>query len=87
MFKKIRAYFVEVRHNSYRAALLSACSRKDLAHLLREIDQLQCDQVALHKAILESIHEVAKRVSSIELELLMARGACLDNNFEGKQDL
>ena len=31
--------------------------------------------------------ETNKILTSIEMELLMARGATLDNNFEGKQEL
>jgi hypothetical protein len=29
----------------------------------------------------------SKRLSSIEMEMIISRGGCLDNNFEGKEDL
>lgn len=43
-----------------------------------------------HNCFLHLCNDLAalnKVLSSIEMELLMARGACLDNNFDGKQDL
>ena len=49
---------------------------KNTTPILDILKSIQIDIAALRKA-----------VSSIEMELLIQRGACLDNNFEGKEDM
>ncbi len=53
----------------------------------REIIHSHQITVSCLDALNKSIAGLSKRISSIEMEMVMARGGCLDNNFEGKQDL
>lgn len=57
------------------------------ASIQSQIIQLELRQTAWLKNIQESQAGLAKILSSIELELLMQRNACLDNNSEGKDSL
>lgn len=87
MFKRIKNFFLESRREVLRVKELCAFSRKDIAIIRQELEELKIyNQINMSK-LLVSQAEINKKFSSIEMELLMARGACLDNNFPGKEDL
>lgn len=52
-------------------------------------DVLECKELGycLDRTLQSTLAGINKTLSSIEMELLMQRGACLDNNFPGKEDL
>jgi hypothetical protein len=87
MFKKILDYFSSLQQNVLRISALCSFTNKNVGRMEEEMAQLKVDQIACHQSLLREINSLAKMVSSIEMELLMQRGACLDNNFPGKEEL
>ena len=73
---------------------------KKIDNIYNEVRATDHHVFSLHKAQIELFNHIvaygdlgkqlaaiSKRISSIEMEMLIQRNACLDNNFEGKQDM
>jgi hypothetical protein len=67
---------------------------KNVDRLSESISQHRNETTHLHQAqaeyfqgLSEKIAGIVKRLSSLEQEMVLNRGGCLDNNFEGKQEL
>lgn len=67
---------------------------ESIAVLTREMQFLNEESLSHHEycdhwmsVVLRNISKINQTLSSIELELLMARKASLDNDFPGKKDL
>ncbi len=54
---------------------------------VREIRQDVLSTIHLGKSPQAEIAAIKKILSSIEMELLVSRGACLDNDFPGKTEM
>ncbi len=87
MISKIRDFFKELKQEVHRSNFLSQMNSKDITYMRDQLNKATETNCSYFKNFESSIAAIAKTVSSIELEMLMSRGACLDNNFEGKQDL
>jgi hypothetical protein len=87
MIKKAKKYFRDLMLKVDRNYNHTQTTREEMHLIQRQLTSLE---QKVHEYFLNLKSEQAatsKSISSIELELLMKRGACLDNNFEGKQDL
>lgn len=83
MLKRIRRFFLD--QNS-KIDLINQ-ELKCMNHHLNNIHQHQREMYSGRDDVKKDLAAILKRVSSIEMELLISRGACLDNNFEGKEDM
>ena len=87
MFPRNAKKVDEILHHVLRIIELCSFSRKDLVIIRHEIEDSKQRQHEWFARLHSSQAETNKLLSSIEMELLLARGASLDNNFEGKTDL
>lgn len=71
----------------FRTKELTAFACKDIGIMREEIKNLIKHQHIWFRSIEDRMAGMTKILSSIEMEMLLKRGASLDNNFEGKQDL
>lgn len=87
MFKKIKNFFLNMNSVLRQNHILTEAVKKDVSFLDHKVNFLvdNYKQIPLH--IQKDIAGIQKTLSSIEMELLLARGACLDNNFEGKESM
>lgn len=86
IIKRIKNFFI----NQSNLLSLAYNETRSISHQVFSLHQLQRE---MFKRIIEQgdigkqLAAITKRLSSIEMEMLIQRGACLDNNFEGKQDM
>lgn len=87
MFSKIKKYFREVKIMVFRSVELSRYTRKDVAIIRESVEDFTQRHYEFCMQITKAQAAIAKTLSSLEMEMLLARGACLANNFEGKENL
>jgi len=87
MFRKIKEFFNIVDWRSHLLLKNQEAFGLRIMDLEKRISKTESLQHEWNSKLNASIAECIKRLSSIEMELLLGRGACLDNNFEGKENL
>lgn len=86
MYYRVKYFFIRMMNNIEVMA-------KEVFEILLRVNSMKSILIDIKESLLqrqrydETICEICKKVSSIELELLMQRNASLDNNFPGKEDL
>jgi hypothetical protein len=87
MFSRVRIFF-------HRLKSTVDCIDVGLKQMSRNMERFAFQFTSLfaaQKISLDAIQkqnaEIIKRISSIEMELLLTRGACLDNSFPGKGEM
>ena len=71
----------------YRNTELFGFTRKDIAIMREELKNQIENQHIWFRSIEERMAAMTKILSSIEMEMLLKRDGCLDNNFEGKEKM
>lgn len=87
MFAKTRLLLQELRTYILRTNELAGFGRKDIAIVRQDVEDIIRKQHEWFTRVERNQAAMAKTLSSIEMEMLLQRGACLDNNFEGKEQL
>lgn len=87
MISKIRSYLLDLKKNIASIAESQFRITSQLREVLYQIDESNQLHHMEFLSLKEEMAAITKRVSSIEMEMLLARDACLDNNFEGKEEM
>jgi hypothetical protein len=87
MFDNIKKYFSDLKTSVLRGNELAGFSRKDIAIIREGVEALAKSQHEYFVYLDKHVASIYKKVTSMEMEMLLNRGACLDNSFEGKQEM
>lgn len=87
MIKKIKDYFDRLMEYAFRTNSTSSECIRGVNRLIQEMAEHRELAHCHFRSLQTEVAALSKYVSSIEMELLLQRQACLDNNFPGKTEM
>ena len=87
MLRRIIRFFRHLDDKITRSSINFETLNMRTSFMASELKIIQQRQHEWFLKLQASQAEANKRLSSIEMEMLLARGASLDNNFDGKTEL